>query len=218
MPIGPEWRAAYEASFIRDVHSLLAQGYTAALERIVSADRDADREEDAITGFIVEGMRDELVSNDRFTRYDVHEQRPLPSAARTGTRRRRIDILVESRATQPLCEFVFEAKRLRANGFPISQYTGSNGMGCFVLGEYASSCPAACMLGYVQSHDPQRWFRELERSLALRQQSLRPRGPLTPAPVDPRLPHEWVSEHDRGGPDAIRLYHVFLDCCPSEAN
>jgi hypothetical protein len=214
--IGAEWIASYSEAFVKDIHELLAWGYDGAREEIANDACPENAEEEAITGLIVESMRKRLAdksTDSGFDRYQVHEDRPLQDGRQTGRRRRRIDILIQTTKTACGAECVIEAKRLCANGFPIGEYTGRDGMQRFVRAEYAADCPIACMVGYVQSHNPGRWFAHLERSVESRRAELQIRSELSPVVVTDSLPYEWTSGHERTNGRHIKLYHVLLDCC-----
>lgn len=215
MTINQAWVTAYSSAFLRDVHQLLAWGYEGAQEMIATCTRPQDAQEEAITGLIVDSMRKRLPDMSTkagFDRYQVHEDRPVQDGRRTGRRRRKIDILVQTNLTDNHVDFIIEAKRLCARGFPIGEYTGRNGMQRFVRGEYGADCPMACMVGYLQSHDAARWREHLERSLDSRQPELRTSSGPAPIKIVDEIPNEWITEHDRDGGRCIRLYHIFLDC------
>ena len=55
---------------------------------------------------------------------------------REGKKRPQPDLIIEGNM-QGRPEYVFEAKRLKKNGFGVGKYLGSDGLGCFVSGKYA---------------------------------------------------------------------------------
>jgi hypothetical protein len=203
---------AYNYGLRRDAHQLLAWGHQDAFSVI-----HCNLEEEEITGLIVVAMREKLKDSSlptRFDRYSVGEEKPLAVEGRTGKSRRKLDIVVESslpRAVKP--EYVFEAKRLRKNGYPISKYIGKDGLQCFVNGVYASEYSEAAMVGYLQSGSASYWEAELARKLSddtkneLKIKCSLCREQDTSAIVD-----SWHSQHERAGNVPITVYHLFLDC------
>ena len=104
---------AYEQSFREDAHQLLAWGYQDARQLITP-----DREETEITGFVTEAIQARLSSaeiDECFDRYSLKDDNPVPGEGRTGKRRLKIDIIIESsfrprHKSRPW--YTFEAKRL----------------------------------------------------------------------------------------------------------
>jgi hypothetical protein len=209
--------SAYFFRFRRDAHQLLAWGYEDSLTQI-----HCDLEEEEITGLIVEAMRKRLrrLVNpnlpERFDRYFVDEERLVSVEGRTGKRRRRLDIVVESSLNYLRPEYIFEAKRLRKNGYPIGEYVGKDGLQCYIKEIYASKYPEAAMVGYIQSDAATYWENELKRrfnhdpnnDLCIKQI-------LQKTQVLTSLPDAWVSEHERVVSGSITVYHIFLNCSAS---
>src|SRR5258708_3524879 len=126
---------AYEQSFREDAHQLLAWGYQDARQLITP-----DREETEITGFITEAIQARLSSSEideRFGRYSLKDDNPVPGEGRTGKRRLKIDIIIES-SFRPRHKqrpwYTFEAKRLCRPSHPIGNYTGEQGILRFIRG------------------------------------------------------------------------------------
>lgn len=206
---------SYFYGFRRDAHQLLSWGHQEALPQI-----HCDLAEEEITGLIVEGMRaklkDPTIPERFYDRYSVGEEKPLGVEGRTGKRRRKLDIVVESNLPREIRpEYIFEAKRLRKNGYPIGKYIGKDGLQCFVKGVYASQYPEAAMVGYVQSDATSYWESELKRSFNGEPNSVRIIQFLKKAQVLSSIPDVWVSEHERITGSAIAVYHIFLDCSAS---
>jgi len=153
---------AYNNKFRQDAHQLVAWGYKDALSQIYS-----DLVEEEITGLIVEAIEkrlDDPYTPERFERYSIDEEKPIAVEGRKGKRRRRLDLVVVSGHFRPRPKYIFEAKRLRKNGYPIGKYVGEGGLQCFVQGVYASEHPEAAMIGYLQSDNAIYWETELNRS------------------------------------------------------
>ncbi len=210
---GTEWRS-YDQSFREDAHQLLAWGYQDARQRIAP-----DREETEITGFIVEAIQERLHSpeiDERFDRYAMMEDNPVPGENRTGKRRMRIDIIIESsfrprHKTRP--RYIFEAKRLRKPSHPVGQYVGQEGLIRFIQGRYAPDCPEVAMLGYVQTDTADRWIDELNKRFENDSaDQLLLTEKLSQVSIHPDLADEWSSCHDRANGTPLIVFHLFLDC------
>lgn len=210
---------SYFYGFRRDAHQLLVWGHQEALPQI-----HCNLTEEEITGLIVEAMREKLkdptIPERFYDRYSVGEEKPLAVEGRTGKRRRKLDIVVESnlpRESRP--EYVFEAKRLRKNGYPIGKYVGEDGLQCFIKGVYASQYPEAAMVGYVQSDATSYWESELKRSFDedLHKDLCIIQLLQKVQVLSFIIPDVWVSEHERVTGSSIAIYHIFFDCSASSA-
>lgn len=205
-----EWFQFYNGSFRKGVHQLLAWGYQDARFKI-----RATHEEEEITGFIWEAIKarlDDPTTPPKFKYYDIHEEEHVRQSQRSGKSRQRLDIVATCSFKLPRPEFVFEAKVLRKNGFPISKYTGDDGMLCYIRGNYAEKYPAAAMIGYIQSDTPKRWFTELKRKFDSDEGSLLIQKHLRKVKVLKSFSDEWVSTHGRQDNTPIEIFHIFLDC------
>ena len=203
---------AYNNKFRQDAHQLVAWGYKDALSQIYS-----DLVEEEITGLIVEAIEkrlDDPYTPERFERYSIDEEKPIAVEGRKGKRRRRLDLVVVSGHFRPRPKYIFEAKRLRKNGYPIGKYVGEGGLQCFVKGVYASEHPEAAMIGYLQSDNAIYWETELHRSFK-DSSDLCIKQLLQKAQVLLSMPDVWTSEHEREDNDSIVIYHIFLDCSTS---
>lgn len=199
----PTW-----AAFQRHCHRFLAIGYQEALPRIQS---EPDEETD-ITGYICEALEQWFRDHPEESYvFFIKEDPPLSGSGRTGKRRPRTDIIM-SYAAGKRPEFFFEAKRLYDIPGSASRYTGKEGMGCFINGRYASRCPEAAMIGYVQSETLEHW----QSTLRLRVDSLRleleVEGITVPISFDGSFPLEWSSSHRRKALASLELFHILLDC------
>jgi hypothetical protein len=207
-------RSSYDYGFRRDAHQLLAWGYQDALAEI-----HCNLQEEEITGLIVEAMEKRLDNPStpaKFDRYSIDEEKPIAVEGRKGKKRRRLDLVVVSGHSRPRPRYIFEAKRLRKNGYPIGKYVGEDGLQCFVKGVYASQCSEAAMVGYVQSDAVSYWKNELKRSFDNDQSNdLCITQLLEKVQVLLPIPDVWVSEHERKTGNLITIYHIFLNCSAS---
>jgi hypothetical protein len=207
---------SYFYGFRRDAHQLLAWGYQEALPQI-----HCNLMEEEITGLIVEAMREKLkdptIPERFYDRYSVGEEKPLAVEGRTGKRRRKLDIVVESNLPREIRpEYIFEAKRLRKNSYPIGKYIGEDGLQCFVKGVYASQYPEAAMVGYVQSDAASYWESELKRSFDEdRHKDLCIIQLLQKVQVLSSISDVLVSKHERVAGGSIDIYHIFFNCSAS---
>jgi hypothetical protein len=207
-------RSSYDYGFRRDAHQLLAWGYQDVLPQI-----HCNLTEEEITGIIVEAIEkrlDDPSTPEKFDRYSIDEEKPISVEGRKGKKRRRLDLVVVSGHSRPRPKYIFEAKRLRKNGYPISEYVGKDGLQCYIKGIYASQYPEAAMIGYIQSDAAIYWENELKRrfnhdpnnDLCIKQI-------LHKTQVLTSLPDAWVSEHERVVSGSITVYHIFLNCSAS---
>ncbi|NES24134.1 MAG: hypothetical protein F6K41_35790 [Symploca sp. SIO3E6] len=207
-------RSFYDYGFRRDAHQLLAWGYQDTLPEI-----HCNLTEEEITGLIVEAIEkrlDDPSTPEKFDRYSIDEEKPIAVEGRKGKKRRRLDLVVVSSHSRPRPKYIFEAKRLRKNGYPIGKYVGEDGLQCFVQGVYASQYPEAAMIGYVQSDIASYWESELKRSFDLDlNNDLRITQLLQKAQVLSSIPDVWVSQHEREVGNLITVYHIFLNCSVS---
>ena len=110
----------YQKAFRRKIFTLLNMGY----ERLDNASLK-DSEEEDITGEIVREINEIL--EDRGSpswvgSFAVHEELRINKPTRKGKRRKRVDIDFEWVCHGPRQHYPFEAKRLRVNSHPISDY------------------------------------------------------------------------------------------------
>jgi hypothetical protein len=207
-------RSSYDYGFRRDAHQLLVWGYQDALPEI-----HCNLQEEEITGLIVAAMEkrlDDPSTPEKFDRYSVDEEKPIAVEGRKGKKRRRLDLVVVSGHSRPRPKYIFEAKRLRKNGYPIGKYVGEDGLQCFVKGVYASQYTEAAMIGYVQSDAARYWESELKRSFDEDlHNNLCIKRLLQKVQVLSSVPDVWVSEHERITGSSIAMYHIFFNCSAS---
>jgi hypothetical protein len=207
---------SYDYGFRRDSHQLLAWGHQDALPNI-----HCKLLEEEITGLIADAIKNRLNNHatpEKFDRYSINEEMPISVEGRTGKKRRRLDLVIVSGYSRPRPTYIFEAKRLKKNGFPIGLYLGEDGLQCFIKKVYASKYPEAAMVGYVQSDTASYWEAELLRSFkATSSRDLRVKRILEKVNVLPSMTDVWFSEHEREELDSITVYHIFLDCSVTSA-
>lgn len=210
---GTGW-STYDQSFREDAHQLLAWRYQDARHLITP-----EREETDITGFIAEAIQARLSSpgiDERFDRYSLKDDNPVPGEGRIGKRRMRIDIIIESSSRprhKPRPWYTFEAKRLCKPSHPISKYIGEEGLIRFIQGRYASDCPEVAMLGYVQTDTAGHWIAELNKRFendSANQLFIVEK--LFQVTIHPDLMDEWSSSHNRVNGTPLTVFHLFLDC------
>src|SRR5439155_21298665 len=116
---------------------------------------------------------------------------------RTGKRRLRADIRVDSTKSSPRPRFFLEAKRLN-HTHPVRDYLGPEGLGAFLTGEYAGVYPTAGMLGYVQKGKLDDCAAEITRELSDNpsQYQVSKGGVLTPDVIPGGFDSTYRSEHD----------------------
>jgi hypothetical protein len=199
---------AYNYGFRRDSHQLLAWGHQDALPQI-----HCDLMEEEITGLIVAAIEqrlDDPTTPEKFDRYSVDEEKPIAIEGRTGKNRRRLDLVVVSGQSRPRPKYIFEAKRLRKNGYPIGKYIGEDGLQCFSKGVYASQYPEAAMVAYIQSDTASYWEKELKRTI--NDDLSCTKQPSEKVSVVESIPDVWISQHKREQSSSIIVYHIFLNC------
>ena len=201
----------YRSLFRLHVHQLIAWGHTSARNKIQST----NEEETNITGYVTEAIRAQLRTNRPpwCVYYFVREDSPVEANGRSGRSRPRPDIIIETNlGGRP--EYIFEAKRLRINGFEASKYIDSDGMGCFISGRYAPRYDEAAMLGYIQSDSLTHWKDQVKKAIDENAEQLYLESPQYDKTVIDAFPLEWVSEHKRVNLGrSITICHILLDCC-----
>lgn len=211
-----EYFGRFPARFKKQAHLLVHWGYEDARHGIQPPVNIQDEDEESITGFLHFAIKDRLRTFEQpswYKHYSVHEESPVETEGRSGKRRPRVDLIIES-TSKGRCEYIFEAKRLKKYTHQVRHYTGSAGMGCFVSGKYARRYDEAGMLGYVQSDSLAEWKDKVKRKIDRDATKLSLTGCQRDEQVIDAFPLEWVSEHNRnsvGRP--ITIYHILLDCC-----
>lgn len=202
---------AYPHSFRVHAHKLIALGYRYACQRI----RSDSEEEPTITGFITEGIQDQLRALECpgwFKNYFVKEDTPIKKKGKIGRRRPRPDIIIESNLRgRP--EYIFEAKLLRKQGHGADKYLGADGMGCFISGRYAERYDEAAMLGYIQSDSLVYWKTKVKSAVDTDESKLLLKKSQHDVKIIDDFPFEWISTHERYSINrSINIYHILLDC------
>jgi len=202
----------YPHSFRVHAHKLIALGYRSACLRI----RSDSEEEPTITGFIAEGIQDQLRALECpgwFKNYFVKEDTPIKKKDKIGRRKPRPDIIIESNLRgRP--EYIFEAKILRKQGHGTDKYLGADGMGCFISGRYAERYDEAAMLGYIQSDSLVYWKTKVKSAIDNDGSELLLKVSQHDVKIIDDFPFEWISTHERYSINrSINIYHILLDCC-----
>lgn len=155
----------YVANFCSNVLFLLVAGY----ERLVADGIDySDTAEEHITGELTLQTEQYINRQDSpyWTKdYVVQEERRENVRGRKGKHRPRVDIAFVGTDRKPQRFMRFEAKRLRKPGFTVGKYIGKDGLGEFIVGNYAAGDDTVGMLGYVQSDDCDYWVRKISETL-----------------------------------------------------
>lgn len=172
-------------------------------------------EEPHITGELVRAIEDVLEderSPDWVMWYSVHDDPPVNTVGRSGKNRQRVDIKIVRHLKGKRPKIQFEAKRLY-NGSSASKYLGSEGLGCFLAGEYSQEQQEAGMLGYVQVNNENTWAQIIKKNLEEKPQDykLRKNGRWQKTLIAPKLKFTYRTCHNRNktyGP--IGISHIFL--------
>jgi len=210
--------AAYYQCLLMHAHVILKLGYG----RLDTSELCSADEED-ITGLLAEAMNEALASPESPAWrcfYSVHEEPRVKSKTLRGKRRLRLDIQVEyTGGRRP--RFSFEAKRLRAaDANSIGKYFGEEGMGCFVLGLYASEDEEAGMLAYVQSDDHTHWATAIHAGLKRRIKKCewKTENGWVSIEVAEGLATTFKTSHTRSVLNKdINIYHTILEFLPAIA-
>jgi len=208
-------RENYRSAFRRQVFELLKWGY----ERLdFLAYQDSDEEN--ITGELIKEIRN--VTEDRSSpswawHFAIHEDPRINTKGRLGKWRLKLDIEFERTGTGKRPRYPFEAKRLSSKTHAtIGKYLGSEGLGQFISGNYASEQDEAGILGYVQPETPLDWAKKMHDGFRKDQNPLKLRsdGEWVPVSILADFHNCYRSKHNRpsaGKP--ITLFHVFLSFC-----
>lgn len=218
MKASPPGAADFFTRFVRDVHVLIAEGFS----RLDAASLH-DEQEEHISGQIVRHTRRWLNESNAphwVEHYYINAEDPeegVLGADRLlkGKSRPRIDIRVESSERRPRPTFTFEAKRFYA-GSSAAEYLGDEGLKTLLNGTKGRDDQAAGMLGYVQA----RPIPAVAKLVQTRLTGDRAAYGLDPAAqvwtqvsLDARIPATLVSHHSRtSGLPPLAVYHSFLPC------
>jgi len=209
----PDDSGDYVASFYRDALFLIVAGH----ERLVAGGTDYfDTAEEDITGELTqqtEGYINRQDSPDWTKYYVVHEERRENVGGRRGKHRPRVDIAFVLTGTKPHRLMRFEAKRLRRPGFSVGNYLGKEGLGEFIVGNYAAEDDTAGMLGYVQSDGCDYWAGELSERLSQKQNTVHVTedGQWREAQLE-GIGQCYRTRHDRPAlKRKLLVYHLLLD-------
>ena len=201
-------KAIYRQAFIRNCFILLIRGYAGLKPHDLQA-----AEEPHITGEIVRSIREVLEAENAeswMQDFDIHDDPPQNIAGRFGKYRPRIDIefVRVLRGRRP--RFHIEAKRLYRPR-SIKEYFGDDGLGMFVVGNYAADQTSAGMVGYVQTENRQAWLNRLTRGFVSRSSQLRVCERFRASPDYQDIAAVQISGHDRTTLGRIDIYHLLLE-------
>ena len=201
---------SFSRAFRIKAHILISWGYSGALGRI----KHNSHEETTITDYIAEAIINRLRAMDCpvwCEDFSVMENRPVEMAGCEGKTRPQPDLIIEGNMRgRP--EYVFEAKRLKRDGFGSGKYLGQDGLGCFLAGKYAARYDEAAMLGYIQDDSPSAWKTAVQNKINEKKILLNLVGPLQDVEIISDFPDEWKTVHHReviGRP--ISIFHILLD-------
>lgn len=127
-----------------------------------------------------------------------------------------VDIYIRWFSQHPDAYFVFECKRLNvhyASGVKsgASAYVGDKGMGCFISGQYPTTCDCGGMLGYAMDGDVLAAVSAVNRALHANRGQLRLRPPhkLARATIMGDGSGVHQTAHGRNQHELL-IYHLFL--------
>jgi len=208
-------RTDYQASFRKRVFQLLKWGY----DRLDTLSFKNSEEED-ITGELVKEIKELL--QDRSSpkwmgRFTIHEEPRVNTPDLKGKRRKRLDIELERVSIGPRPRYPFEAKRLCENSHAtMKRYLGSEGLGEFLVGNYAADVDEAGMLGYVQSNTPSEWSTKANNIFITHPGLVKtcPDGKWAKVNNFTYPDHCFRTKHHRISVERpIVIYHLFLAFC-----
>jgi hypothetical protein len=143
--------------------------------------------------------------------------RPKLVSADSDSETGEVDIQIDSFSRHPDAYFVFECKRLNVSyksefKTEASTYVGQTGMGCFLSGQYPTTCDCGGMLGYVIDGDVPSAVAAVNQVLHHRRGDLHlgPPHQLAAAAIiaDARVYQTTHSPPTR----TLLIYHIFLRC------
>jgi len=199
MNLSPDISDLFWNAFRKDAFQLIAWGYT-DIHGIITP----DDEETYITGDLTNAIANRLKQGnlpDRFDRYDAQEEVYVTIDGKRGKNRPRLDIVVKTTGKTRF-EYIFEAKRLKTNGYSIGKYIGEDGVGCYTSSRYAEDMHEAGMIAYIQNKDVAYWTDQLSSKLDVE---------LNTEDIINELPVTYKSQHLREENSPIDIFHIFLD-------
>ena len=205
--------------FRKHAHQLLAWAFTDARHELTP-----ELDEPSKTGKLAEAMQARLDTHpdtpDDYLHYCVGDQVPISPTGQTGNDRLRLDLSLVRAGIRPRISFIFEAKRLKTNAYPIGKYVSAGGLGDFIDSRYGMDCPEAAMVALYEDRDLTYWSDELRRVFAEDSKAKQPKlaiiEDLEVVNVVSDFSGELKSKHQRrNGFGPIEMYHIFLDCCVS---
>lgn len=175
-----------------------------------------DEDEPKITNRFVRAMQAERRRRRVPFRVEAHTKDVEKLDPATGKGYVEIDICLPH-GYDSRCYFGIEAKKLNTTDSEgkwesqAGEYTGKEGMGCFIDGRYASYQCEGAMVGYVMDGDCQKAKHKISEAIDKRADALRVPAPcpMHPAEALPDNPHAFETQHnlDRGD---FTIYHLLL--------
>lgn len=209
-----EQQRLYRSAFVAHCAQLLFLG------RAKLASLDLSRaEEPHITGELVRAINEDVLQAENaeswMWTFIALDDPPQNVDGRTGKRRPRIDIEMQTTGTR--CRrprFHIEAKRLYRSD-SLTEYLGPTGLGMFIVGAYAPDQPSGGMLGYVQTETSSAWREKIVAGLTQRMDGLALVSEDDQFVSSEKIPdkHTRVSLHRRSTKEKIQVFHFILNFC-----
>jgi hypothetical protein len=207
-------RPAYLQTFVKHVHKLIFAGY-----QRIDPTTQKNTNEERITELLVVAINSVIGEDGSpkwMERYHATDDRRVSYPGRDDKSRPRVDIeFILCRGVRPL--FHFECKRLRKGHSLVSKkgYLGEEGLGCFLMEQYARGCDEGGMLGYVQSEDCSTWAKRIEETISADPNGYRlaPTTKWESHNVIVEIPECYWTRHMRPNLGTIIIYHSLLLFC-----
>lgn len=194
---------------------LLPEIFTVVLEEWPNSPRPAGNPlENRITNRFV-GHLERVMRKKQRPSFHFTPRRKLPDS-NADSESGEIDIYIRSFPQHPDAYFSFECKRLNVqydSGFrdEASKYVGESGMGCFISGQYPTTCDCSGMIGYVMDGNVPKTIAAININLVTCKTQLRLHPPhrLEQAAILPGNDQVLQTVHSNKQHN-ILIYHIFL--------
>jgi len=206
-------RRLYVGAFTKHSHRLVSLGYELTRPTV-----DRTTKEEVITSRIVHNVTALIESKEAapWTKhYTVMVNHPQPHPTREGNKEPRIDIEIRGHRGTPRPRYHFEAKRLLTNSHPVGDYLGGEGLGRFLVEDYAASGDEGGMLGYVQCDTCEKWADKIKESILEEwtEHRLDQQEGWTELRLIKEFEHTYRTVHTRQNLGRITIYHTLLLFC-----